>query len=77
LPATDVTPERASHIIRVLHQCIPPEYIGRETPSTIYILCPFHAEKTASCMIGKKCGIVKCMGCGKAYPLALFLSITH
>jgi CHC2 zinc finger len=67
---------RVQHITTILHQCIPSRYSARETQADIYILCPFHEEKTASCAIGKKCGIVKCMGCGRAYTLPTFLSIT-
>lgn len=65
----------ATRTVAILHQYITPEYIARETSADIYVLCPFHEEKTASCAISKTSNVVKCFWCGKSYMIPTFLSI--
>lgn len=64
------------HKVKVLHTYIPREYIERETSTDIYIRCPFHLERRASCAIAKDTrNIVKCYWCGNSFQTATFLSI--
>lgn len=66
--------EKYCHFLR---EQIPPKFLRKETPSDFYIFCPFHKEKSASCAISKKLGIVKCFGCGKSYNIMTFFSMVH
>lgn len=49
----------------VLEHCKIP--VAKQRPSgDLYILCPFHNERTPSCRISQKYQTFKCFGCGVA-----------
>lgn len=48
-------------------------YTQRKTTGAIYILCPFHREKTPSFRIWSDSARFKCFGCGRIGDLGDFL----
>jgi DNA primase len=48
---------------------IPKEYGPREVNGMINLRCPWHEERTPSCVINTKKEFFHCFGCGKHGPI--------
>lgn len=63
LLSMDYTEDQYKQVISILGLHAPKGINGR---NSIFVICPFHKEKTASMSISLSKGIFKCFGCGES-----------